>query len=216
METEFRGDLIVHAVTLIDYGMGNLKSVCSAFHFLGCDVKITSDAREIASAKQLVLPGVGSFRKAMIRLEQLGIDESIKEAVIENQAKILGICLGMQLLAQLSTEDGETKGLEIIRARVDRFSKNEVNERKIPHVGWSRVDSAPNSNLFKGVKSGEDFYFVHSYRITGALNYGVSHYCTYGSKFLAAFEHGNVYATQFHPEKSQTNGLRLIKNFLVA
>ena len=216
METEICGDLIMQTVTLIDYGMGNLTSVCSAFNFLGCDVRVSSDPREIARAKQLVLPGVGSFRKAVNRLNQLGIHESIKEAVIENQAKILGICLGMQLLAQASTEDGETKGLEIIEARVERFSKIEVNDQKIPHVGWSGVDSASNSALFKDIKPGEDFYFVHSYRITGELSYGVPHYCTYGVKFLAAFEHRNVFATQFHPEKSQTNGLRLIKNFLAA
>ena len=204
------------SVTIIDYGMGNIWSVKSAFEYLKCDVTVSSEPRIINEAGILILPGVGSFSKAMNTLRKLNLDNAILESVFERKTKFLGICLGMQLLANGSTEDGETEGLKIIDADVDRFLFREVGDRKLPHVGFNQVKIASNSNLFRGISSNSDFYFVHSFRILPTILQGVSTTCDYGIEFLAAFENENIFATQFHPEKSQSNGLKLLDNFLKA
>jgi len=201
-------------VTIVDYGMGNLWSVLNAFKYLGVDPIVSENLDEIASAGILVLPGVGSFRKAMFSLSETGIDQAIIEAVANNGGKILGICLGMQLLGSKSFEDGETSGLGLIHQVVDEFSFDEVGSNKIPHIGFNSVYSKSDSKLFRGIPNGADFYFVHSYRMLVDQMTGKSATCEYGSEFLAAYEQDNIFAIQFHPEKSQTNGLLLLKNFL--
>jgi len=203
------------SITVIDYGMGNIWSVCSAFRYLGCNPKVTSDPVEIARANSLLLPGVGSFRKAMISLRESGIDQAILEAVLNRGSKILGICLGMQLMGCCSSEDGDTQGLELIANSVERFTTQEIGTNKIPHIGFDLVRSTKNARLFQGLPDAADFYFVHSYRMLPEGLNGKTSTCRYGVKFLAAYEKDNIYATQFHPEKSQTNGLLLLKNFLV-
>jgi len=202
-------------ITVIDYGMGNLWSVLSALRYLGSNPIISSDPDEIVSADALLLPGVGSFRKAMTSLQKNGLDQSIVEAVHSKGTKILGICLGMQLLGASSTEDGNTIGLGLIPTKVDKFTIKEVGANKIPHIGFDVVQSEPNWSLFKGLKNAADFYFVHSYRLLPAALSGNCAICNYGVDFLAAYEKNNIFATQFHPEKSQTNGLILLKNFLL-
>ena len=202
-------------ITVIDYGMGNLWSVLSALRYLGSNPIISSDPDEILSADSLLLPGVGSFRKAMTTLQKNGLDQAIVEAVHSKGTKILGICLGMQLLGASSTEDGNTIGLGLIPTEVDKFTIKEVGSNKIPHIGFDVVQSEPNWSLFKGLKNAADFYFVHSYRLLPTALSGNCAICSYGVDFLAAYEKNNIFATQFHPEKSQTNGLILLKNFLL-
>ena len=203
-------------VIIIDYGMGNIWSVLSALEFLGAKVRVSSDAKEIVNADALVLPGVGSFRPAMRALNNCNLDEAIKEAIVINQRKILGICLGFQMLGDSSTEDGQCAGLGIIPANVERFKSEELYGRKLPHIGFNQVFLPEKSVFFAGLGDSADFYFVHSYRMRSMSLPGLKAICNYGIEFLAAYEHKNVFGAQFHPEKSQTNGLRLLNNFLKA
>jgi len=202
------------AVTVVDYGMGNLCSVVSAFDYLGCETLVASDPDQVANAETLILPGVGSFRKAMTSLREREFDRAISHAVLNRGQKILGICLGMQLLGESSVEDGETMGLGLIPASVERFSVQEVSGSKIPHVGFNSVKVPASSRLMEGLGDDADFYFVHSYRMLPRGLPGLTANCVYGVEFLAAYEHANIFATQFHPEKSQSNGLLLLKNFI--
>jgi glutamine amidotransferase len=201
-------------VLIIDYGMGNLWSVRSAFEHLNCTVKISSEPEEIGRANRLILPGVGSFRIAMETLMRTGIAEAVIDAVKRQGVYIFGICLGMQLLGSSSPEDGETDVLGLIDVRVDQFGKGFTKDLKIPHVGFDVVKSGNGSHLFKDMPCENDFYFVHEYRMQNTLHKGVSSTCRYGETFLAAYEFENIFATQFHPEKSQANGLMLLSNFL--
>jgi glutamine amidotransferase len=203
-------------VTIVDYGMGNLLSVSNAFEFLGVECAASSDPFIVRSADILVLPGVGSFFKAMERLTASGLSEALKESVLVRKRKILGICLGMQLLAEAGTEDGNCRGLGIIPGKVERFSKAEIGEFKLPHIGFNRVFAPAGSILLGDLASGADFYFVHSYRMLIEDRCGVCGTSNYGVEFMASYERENVFAAQFHPEKSQTNGLKLLRNFLSA
>ena len=200
-------------ITIVDYGMGNICSVVSALNYIGCESSVTSDPDAVANACRILLPGVGSFRKAMSALCDQGLDAALLHAVNTQGAKILGICLGMHLMGVVGTEDGETPGLGLIQARVDRFTTEEVQGAKIPHVGFNTVRAHPESRLMLNLPTETDFYFVHGYRMLSHGLPGMVTTCDYGVTFVAAYEHENVYATQFHPEKSQSNGLILLKNF---
>jgi len=201
-------------ITVVDYGMGNLWSVLSALRYLGCNPTASSDPDVVARADSLLLPGVGSFRKAMVALQQKGLDQAIVEAVKIKGSKILGICLGMQLMGTSSSEDGDTLGLGFINSTVDRFTLAEIGANKLPHIGFDSVRSQSSGHLFKGLHNTADFYFVHSYRMLPMELNGTIATCCHGVEFLAAYEQDNIFATQFHPEKSQTNGLILLKNYL--
>ena len=189
-------------VLIIDYGMGNLWSVLSALKFLGKQAVVSSEPNAIIHAKKLILPGVGSFRRAMEAIRSQGIEEAILEAVTERKTTLLGICLGMQLLATFGTEDGETKGLGLVEGRVDRFDQQELS------------GLGEGSRLFCNLPSPSDFYFVHSYRMLPSDDHSVISTCNHGVDYVAAIEKANVFGVQFHPEKSQTNGLVLLRNFL--
>lgn len=202
--------------TIIDYGMGNLHSVVGALKYLDVSHSIASSYKDVKKADSLILPGVGSFARAMTTLNQTGFSETIREAVLHNKKKILGICLGQQLMAEQSTEDGLNSGLSLYQGRVERFKQNLSTSKKVPHIGFNKVQFPPNSRLFRGFKTATDFYFVHSYRVDLRTRPGISAITEYGDLFLAAYENENIYATQFHPEKSQTNGLKLLRNFLKA
>ena len=201
---------------IIDYGMGNLWSVKSALNFIGVETLVTSDPKKIVSAKILILPGVGAFRRAMTSLNKTGISEAIIEAVSRKKSKILGICLGMQLLGQSSTEDGFTEGLSLITSNSEKFDNDHNPEVKIPHVGFNSVYFPENSILFQQLEKESDFYFTHSYKMSLSNLEGLESKTHYAGDFLAAYENENIFATQFHPEKSQSNGLRLLHNFIVA
>jgi len=200
--------------TIIDYGMGNIWSVLGALRYLGNAAEVSCNPARVSKADCLILPGVGSFRRAMGRIRQAGLDEAIIEAVKSRRSKILGICLGMQLLGSHGTEDGETPGLGLIPNRVERFTSKETGNKKIPHIGFNSTHFLERDGLFSGFPNTADFYYVHSYRMLPNGLSGRIGICSYGIDFLAAFEWGNICGTQFHPEKSQTNGLILLKNFL--
>ena len=197
--------------------MGNLWSVASAIKFLGADPVVSHDPIEIANSNCLVLPGVGSFRRAMETIKTNKYDQAIAEALTNSKTKLLGICLGMQLLGASSTEDGVTLGLGLVPNLVTRFSSNNDIKIKVPHIGFSEVKSPKNSSLFANIPDNSCFYFVHSYFMEIA-NYDStkSHVAiaTHGTDFVAAIESGRICGTQFHPEKSQKSGLQLIRNFL--
>jgi len=201
-------------ITVIDYGMGNLWSVKNAINFLGYESNITSNLNEIENADLLILPGVGSYHKAISLIKELQIDLAIKEAVLGRKKKILGICLGMQLLGKSSTEDKFSYGLELLDFEVDYFNDSSFSNLKIPHVGFNSVINNDNSILMNSLPSQTDFYFVHSFRAIPNNLIGKHLTCSHGELFLAGIEYENIFGTQFHPEKSQTNGLTLLKNFI--
>ncbi|MDB5037194.1 MAG: hisH [Bacteriovoracaceae bacterium] len=200
------------SVAIIDYGMCNLGSVRRAFEECGADVKVIDQPRDLDSADHIVLPGVGAFTKGMANLHSQGWVEALNQNALKERKPLLGICLGMQLLAEIGLEGGETKGLGFIPGRVERFISTSP-EIRIPHVGWNEIhfESSP---LFKGLAPGTDFYFVHSYHfvIKNAANkLSSTPYC---GEFVSAVHNQNIYGVQFHPEKSQKPGFKLIQNFL--
>lgn len=199
-------------VAIIDYGMGNIGSVRNALHALGFKGMITNKQDEIAQATHLILPGVGAFGDGMNNLYERGLVDVLTREVMERKKPALGICLGMQLLAEVGEEGGEHVGLGWVKGRVRRF---QVDERafRIPHVGWNDVVTCSGSTLFAGIGS-PTFYFVHSYFLVPENSDIVAGTCDYGETFAASIEQQNVYGVQFHPEKSQTSGLTLLKNFL--
>jgi imidazole glycerol-phosphate synthase subunit HisH len=201
-------------IGIIDYGMGNLWSVASALEFLDAQFIISSDPAELKKVDALILPGVGSFRRAMLSLQESGLEDIIKESVHIQQKNILGICLGMQLLCNSSNEDGMTKGLGLIDGKINNFDQKLTKLQKIPHIGFNTVDIPHDSNLYKGFNKNADFYFVHSYRLLSENLPGNLATCEHGEIFVASYEDKNIFASQFHPEKSQTNGLMFLKNFL--
>lgn len=199
-------------VGIIDYGMGNLYSVKSTLEFFNiCKIVLISNSKELHKCDKIILPGVGSFQKAMETLKTTGLNEAIIAFASHLERPIMGICLGMQLLTTSSTEAGHTKGLELIDGSVEKF---DIQNLKIPHVGFNEVSFKDDSSLFSNFHlKNPDFYFTHSYRVQDVKN-AITATCDYGESFVAAFEKDNIYGTQFHPELSQTNGLKLFENFL--
>ena len=195
-------------IAILDYGRGNLGSVEQAFGRLGMSAVVTEDPRVAADAEALVLPGDGAFHDAMSSLGERGLLEPLRAALADGRP-FLGICLGYQLLFSESEEFGQGKGLDVIPGAVRRFPGG----LKVPHMGWNSVEHAGDLALFDGVPSGAHFYFVHSYYPETADTSVRVATCTYGVTFPAAVERGPLFATQFHPEKSQRWGLRLLENF---
>jgi glutamine amidotransferase len=194
--------------------MGNTYSLQSAFKYLGVETVLSSDSKQILNAERILLPGVGSFRRAMANLKKSGLDMTLKDAVLRRGIPLLGICLGMQLLGRSSTEDGFTEGLGLLDCPVERFNCECDRSIRIPHVGFNTVFVKEDSFLFRGFSREADFYFTHSYRMTSENESHISGTCFYGETFVASLEKQNIFGTQFHPEKSQSNGLFLLKNFM--
>jgi len=198
-------------LVIVDYGMGNIKSISSSLMYLGVDdVILSSEYSILKKADKLILPGVGSFGKAMSQIKSKELDKYLTEMVIENDKPILGICLGMQLMGMSSDEDGYNKGLGFVNTIVNRFN---VAELKVPHVGFNQVHCNSQSRLYNGINHEPDFYFTHSYRMMGQDDINAST-CEYGEKFIASFEKDNIAGVQFHPELSQHNGLKVLRNFI--
>lgn len=200
-------------IAIVDYQMGNLRSVQKALEHVGADATITSDPDLIGSAKKVVLPGVGAFGDAMRELKSRQLVEPIVEA-IQRGKPFLGICLGLQLLFETGFEGGEHRGLGVLKGSVERFSLS--NRFKVPHMGWNQiVVRKPDCPLLKGISPTAYFYFVHSYCAVPAEQSFSWLECDYGTQFCAAVWRDNLFATQFHPEKSQRDGLELLRNFSV-
>jgi glutamine amidotransferase len=198
-------------IVVVDYGMGNLRSVSKALEAVGAAVKVSSSPEKVETARGIVLPGVGAFKDAVRNLKDKGLWDALLKSV-ESRKPFLGICLGLQLLFELSYEFGTTKGLGLIKGEVVRF--NLTKEFKILHMGWNQVVKRKESRLLKGIKSGEYFYFVHSYFVKPEDPSVVLTETDYGVTFTSAVEKGNLFAVQFHPEKSQRAGLKLLQNFV--
>ena len=201
-------------VAIINYGMGNLRSVEVSLNHLGIQNNVISSPDKLIGFSHIILPGVGSFKKAIYNLKKLGFFEKLPQILKNQNIKILGICLGMQLLFSSSDEDGLTKGLDLLKGKVVKFEKNETKNLKVPHVGFNQIKFNKKIDLLKDIQNNSDFYFDHSYRITKFMNILDIFECNYGIDFLAGLSHKNIFATQFHPEKSQSNGLILLKNFI--
>jgi imidazole glycerol-phosphate synthase subunit HisH len=198
-------------IVVVDYGMGNLKSICSVLKYLSVDeVVLSNDFYTIKESDKILLPGVGSFSKAMEKINKLGLRQILDEVILIDKKPILGICLGMQILCNYSEEGGKSKGLGYINAECKKFN---IKDLKVPHVGFNQVTGHHNSKLYGGLNGKNDFYFTHSYRLQSNENLNQS-ICNYGEDFIASYEKGNIAGVQFHPELSQTNGLKLIKNFI--
>lgn len=207
------------SVAVIDYGMGNLHSVAKALEHTGRvdEIRVTHDAGQIRSADRVVLPGVGAIRDCMAEIRRLGLDEVIAEVV--KTRPFLGVCVGMQALMDFSEENGGTECLGILPGRVSYFG-DELRDAqsgaplKVPHMGWNQVHQEMAHPLWQGIEQDERFYFVHSYYVTPADERYLAASSRHGVRIAAALAHENIFAAQFHPEKSQHVGLRLYANFL--
>lgn len=197
-------------ITIVDYGMGNLRSVQKAFEALGQAATIETDSAKIASAERLVLPGVGAFRDAMRELQRLELVQPIHE-FLRRDRPFLGICLGMQLLFDVSYEDGEWTGLGVLAGDVVRFPAQA--DLKVPHMGWNTLQPRGDVPLLAGVPAEASVYFVHSYYVRPRDEEVIGATTTYGQPFTSVVRRGALMATQFHPEKSQKVGLKLLENF---
>lgn len=199
-------------ITIIDYGCGNIRAFLNVFSRLNISVTVATQAEEVSRASRLILPGVGAFDFVMKSFNKSGLRETVEKKVLVEKIPVLGICAGMQILADTS-EEGNEKGLSWIPGKVRHFDVSKVPfKTKVPHMGWN--DIMPNgSALFKEIPSGSRYYFVHSYyfeELDKTNSIATSHY---GFEFTAAVSKGNIYGVQFHPEKSHSNGMKLLKNF---
>jgi glutamine amidotransferase len=199
-------------VLVVDYGMGNLASARRSFEECGARVEVSRDPAAVRTASRIVIPGVGAFAQAMQRLRSAGWVDSIREAAAEG-VPVLGICLGMQLLAEEGDEGGVAQGFGLIKARIERLVARVPSER-IPHVGWNEVHPRSGIRLFDGIAPGADFFFVHSYHMVPRESSAVIATTPYCGDIVSAVQQGVVTGVQFHPEKSSRSGLRLIRNFL--
>lgn len=197
-------------IAIIDYQMGNLRSVQKGFERVGFAAEITSDPRRLAAADKVVLPGVGAFGDAMAELRTRGLVEPIRDMIAAGKP-FLGICLGLQLLFDVGYEGGEHAGLGVLRGKVVRFDL--PTGFKVPHMGWNQGRFVRPAPVLDGLADGTHFYFVHSYYVVPEDPALVAIETTYGHPFCAMVWRDNLFATQFHPEKSQADGLRLLRNF---
>lgn len=197
-------------IAIIDYGAGNLHSVKNALDFLGADSIITGDKETILSADKVILPGVGSFGDAMVSLTKSGLDEVVQE-VAKKGTPLLGICLGLQLMFEESDETPNVKGLGIFKGKSVRIPDTGL---KIPHMGWNNITIVKDSKILGNTQNSPYVYFVHSYYIDTPQKEIISAYTEYGARLDIAVEKDNVFATQFHPEKSSDAGMQILRNFI--
>ena len=200
-------------IVIVDYGLGNLRSIEKAFTRMNCEVLISAKKEDVLKASKLILPGVGNFKQGMENLKMRDLLKPLHEAVIKKGIPILGICLGMQLLANSSAE-GNCPGLGWIDTAVVKFGFSIDPKLKVPHIGWNSVKRNIDEKLFDQIAQDAEFYFVHSYCVMhkgNAASFGTTFY---GSEFVSYFQKENIYGVQFHPEKSHKAGLALIMNFI--
>jgi glutamine amidotransferase len=199
-------------VVIINYGMSNLGSVSRAFEECGANVRISENPNELGGADRIVLPGVGAFANGMRNLHCAGWPEAIRRALANPRVALLGVCLGMHLLADTGYEGGETKGVGLIPGDITLLRASD--EERVPHVGWNEILIKRRDPLLAGIEDRTDFYFVHSYQLMARHASNVVALTPYCGAFASIIRHGNVFGTQFHPEKSSGAGLQLLRNFL--
>lgn len=199
-------------IAIVDYGMGNIRSVEKGFLKIGADVKVTSDPKVIIDAKGIVLPGVGAFKDCIKGLDNLNLLDSIVKEIRKGKP-YLGMCLGLQILFTESEEFGICKGLDVFKGKVVRFRFEYIEKLKIPHMGWNTVKIMRRPPIFNGIPDNSYFYFVHSYYVVPEDKGIIAGTTDYGVEFVSMVWKDNVFATQFHPEKSQTLGLKILKGF---
>lgn len=197
-------------ITIIDYGMGNLQSVEKALIHLGFSTKLATSADDVAHAEKLILPGVGAFGDMMKNLHAQNLTGALKEYA-QTDRPLLGICLGLQAFFEWSDESPGVEGLGILPGAVKKFDLKQCG--KVPHMGWNNLDIVKSDGVFANLPAEPSIYFVHSYYVVAGRDEDIAATCTYGHKFTAAVERGNLCGVQFHPEKSQEIGLRILKNF---
>jgi glutamine amidotransferase len=197
-------------VAILNYGMGNLRSAAMAFEHVGASVEVTSDHDAVRAAHAVVLPGVGAFPKAMEAVRRLGLDELVRERV-EAGVPVLGICLGMQLLFESSTELGGASGIGLVTGAVEPLDGAGL---KVPQIGWNAVEWRPEKQLATGLGARTAMYHVHSYAVKPEDPEVIAGTAVYGTEFVSAIERGNLFGVQFHPEKSSRDGLHLLRNFV--
>lgn len=201
-------------VAIVDYGAGNLASVAAAVEKVGFSATVTADPDTLRSADKLILPGVGAFGDGMQNMRERGLVDVLNSLVLDCKMPVLGICLGFQLIAKSSSEFGDHEGLGWVDATVQRLEPDDAALR-VPHVGWNELYQVKDSPLFADIEDEGLFYYVHSYKLVPASQDIVIGECDYGGRFTAAVQQDNIYAVQFHPEKSQLGGLALLKNYLM-
>ena len=197
---------------IIDYDVGNIGNVRKIIESFGQDVLVSNSERDVNRASSYILPGVGAFPDAMRKLAELGLIETLKNNVCDKKKPILGICLGMQILGLNGDEGGNIDGLGILNMSIRRLQV--TTPHRLPHIGWNNIKAAKNSMLLAGLPEAPDFYFVHSYHAQCHDDSIVAATCDYGGQFVAAVEHQNVFGVQFHPEKSQAYGAKVLQNFV--
>ena len=207
-------------IAIIDYESGNLKSVSKAVELASnnilnkSDVKIINSANELKNFDKIVLPGQGSFKQCYQSLLSIdGIIDELTNAVLEKQKLILGICVGMQLFSSFGEEDGGSKGFDWIKGKVNKINLTDKN-LKLPHMGWNNISINEKSKLFSGIENESHFYFVHSFAFNIENDQFISATTNYSSEVVSAVEKDNIFGTQFHPEKSQANGIKILENFV--
>lgn len=196
------------AISVIDYGLGNIQSVANALRFLGYEIRVSSSRHDLAGAQAYVLPGVGAFGEGMKNLNRLGLVEPLAEQVLSKKKPIIGFCLGMQLFAEDSTELGFHQGLGWIKGHIEQMPASD--KARIPHVGWNDVTVRRNAPLFARTDDKPKFYFDHSFHFICPESH-IAATCDHGMSFVAAVQKDNIFGVQFHPEKSQRNGLKLLR-----
>lgn len=200
-------------ITIIDYGSGNIRAIGNIYDKLKIDYKIAKSPEQIIGAQKIFLPGVGAFDETISVLDKTGFREVLDFEVIQNKVPIIGICVGMQILAE-SSEEGELLGLGYIKGKVKRMDTSLFDQKpKLPHLGWNSIETSRQSALLKNIDTELGFYFLHSYYFECENQKDILSTTTYGKSFASAINHENVYGVQFHPEKSHHNGINLLHNF---
>jgi len=204
-------------VTIVDYNSGNISSVINSFKEVAKDkvkIEVTSDLNKIKSCNKVVLPGQGSFKSCVDALNEIeGLRETLNEFVINNKKPLLGICVGLQMFADIGYEETETKGLGWISGKVSKID-NQSGKYKLPHIGWNQINIVKDSKIFKNIQNSSHMYFVHSYEFIPEDKNVISSTTNYSTNIVCSIEKENIFGTQFHPEKSDKMGLKIIDNFL--